>query len=97
MRVQLLDNQRMIDIAMQELGDVERIFEIAIMNGSSITDDFAPGDVLEVPLYNSAQVGIISVLKATSLKPASAFDELLNTIPPGGIGYMKIERDFIAS
>ena len=95
--IKLLDNQRIIDIAMQELGDVERIFEIAILNGKSITDDFITGDVLVLPDFDSAQTGTISILKTGGLQPASSYDELLSAIPPGGVGFMDVQGSFIVS
>lgn len=91
-------NQRLIDIALQELGDTERVFELAQLNGISITDELQPGTVLQVPTADNSKTGIVRVLTQGGKAPASADNETEDPIlPPGGIGFMQLENNFIVS
>lgn len=42
--------QSLLDIALQECGDVSAIVDIAVLNGISITEDLDVGDTLVLPL-----------------------------------------------
>jgi hypothetical protein len=98
-------NQRFIDIAMQELGDVERIFELALLNDISITKEIEPGTMIAVPEFDKSKRGVVQVFSNSSIWPASADTNLVKpSLPPGGIGFMKIRdvanpsiHDFIVS
>jgi hypothetical protein len=41
--------QSLIDVAIQELGSVEALFDLADANGLAITDVLTPGQLLHVP------------------------------------------------
>lgn len=96
--VKTLDNQRLIDIAMQELGDVEREFELALLNGLSVNDELEAGTEIKVPDFEKTKRNVVATFTNTSLLPASAFeDNITDPLPPGGIGYMQIGTNFIVS
>ena len=98
--VTALDNQQLIDFAMQELGDVERLMELAVLNGMAITDPVRAGQQILIPDADTDKVNIIQAFAHPSAYPASGddgFDDLTSTLPPGGIGYMQIGRNFIVS
>lgn len=94
-----IENQQLIDIALQELGDVERVFELALLNGIGVTNLLTAGTVIKVPDYDKRKSGIVQVFSDESRAPASASgdEQEANTIPPGGIGYMQIGNTFRVS
>lgn len=86
-------DQGLIDLALQEAGTVEGIFEVAFLNGLSITDDLVPGNEYLKP---AIQVQKIVDLFANTHKPSSnGYNEL--TEQPEGIDYWYIENNFIVS
>lgn len=86
-------DQALIDLAIQEAGTVEGLFEVAFLNGLSITDDLIPGNEYLKP---SVQVQKIVDLFANTHKPASnAYNDL--TEQPEGIDYWYIENNFIVN
>lgn len=94
----VLDNQRLIDISMQELGDVERLVELAALNGVSMTEELVAGSTIQIPDYEAAKVTTVKTFSDTSKAPASATEsDHFPKVPPGGIGYMQIGGNFIVS
>lgn len=81
--------QTLLDIALQELGDVSRANEIAIMNGISITDDLQPGTSLLLPDPSGVARFIFNLFKDRGNIPASAI------IKEEGIEFWAIEKDFV--
>lgn len=85
------DRQTLLDIAIQESGSIEAVFELAMNNGLSITELLSAGTVLnKVPVVVPEVVNYYAI---NELLPASA-DE---TGILGGIGYWRIGYDFIVS
>lgn len=100
MQVPVLYNQRVVDLTMQQHGNVEYLFDVALAVGRGITDnDIEAGLVFEIPTLDNTAVekSISFVLRKFYNRPASADNGLNNTAPPGGIGYMEIGRNFIVS
>jgi len=96
--VTTLDNQALIDIAMQELGDVERVNEIMLLNDLPLTANLTAGTILFVPDFNLTKRRVVNLFSKKSLAPASLDDEDdLIRLPPGGIGFMQIGNSFIVS
>ncbi len=95
--IRAIHGQTWTDLSMQELGDEERVFELADLNGVGITENVALGVDLITPVLLADKKQIVNILKAT--KPASG--ELPN--PPGGvlveegIEFWAIELDFVVS
>ena len=83
---------------MQELGDVERVYEICLLNNLSITADLKAGMQLKVPDFDLTKRRIVNLFSNTSQAPASANDnDDFVGLPPGGIGLMQIGNTFIVS
>lgn len=60
------NGQSLIDVALQALGSVEGLFDLAAANGLSITDALAPGLVLMVPASTAAQPAVAAYFAGRS-------------------------------
>lgn len=91
--VRVAANQALIDIAIQEGGTVEALFDAAIKNGIGITDELLPGTLLRKPERIDKRV---AALFTGRIKPSS---NAPNDLPeqPEGIDYWYIENTFIVS
>lgn len=92
--VEVLSGQTLIDIAMQELGDASRLFELAQLNGLLPTDDVIAGSVLIVPAYETNRQNIVRQLQINKPSTGSTIVEqaLLE-----GVDYWAVGIDFIVS
>ena len=54
------DGQSLVDVALQELGSIEALFDLADAGGLAITDLLSAGQVLAVPASSTAQAGLIN-------------------------------------
>lgn len=100
MITKVLIDQRLVDLCMQEYGDPSTLFETAQALGKSITDELVDIIELDMPVLETSATGksILQVLKKPFNNPASADDSAIDiTLPPGGIGFMKITYDFSVS
>jgi hypothetical protein len=93
--VKVLQGQSIFDIAIQELGSAEGAFDLAVLNGISITDELTPGQELALPTVVNKQIA--SYYANKGLKPATALT--LTNMPAalGGIDYWAIETAFMVS
>jgi hypothetical protein len=92
--------QTWFDIAMQELGDIERVVELAQANGRSITDALEAGEVLNVPAFDSTKRSIVQLFLTQANKPASGDTSIVADPDTGGnegIEFWALENDFIVS
>ena len=91
--------QTWLDIAMQELGDVERVMELTLLNGRSLTDSLQAGEVLNVPDFDVSKRRLIQLFANSANKPASG--ESFNADDAVSIGegieFWAIENDFVVS
>lgn len=86
-------HQSIMDLALQECGDITALFELAIINGIGITDIIDPGTDLKAPsVYNKKAIQFYT---ERSVVPACLDDEA--ALAPGGIGYMGININFKVS
>lgn len=89
--------QSLMDVSIQKCGSVTALFELALLNGISITEDVLVGTVLELPPV--VNIGVAQYFEDKQIVPATAeasakkFDELQK----GGIGHMQIGVDFRVS
>ncbi|MBS0647399.1 MAG: hypothetical protein JSR97_12540 [Verrucomicrobia bacterium] len=99
--ISIRKHQTNIDFALQHFGDLEGVFDMAMLNGLSITETPAPGTVLKTIVNNENVAGyfITKGLDVSGTEPPIPSDVL-----PGGIGFMKIinpalpqSNDFIVS
>lgn len=104
----VLAKQVIIDLAMQETGNVEDLFLIAEIMSKSITQLLTPGEAIYFSIDNNAfEKEVVSVLNRNGNNPASAAaaeTQESTMLPPGGIGFMRITNpeyintnDFIVS
>lgn len=96
-RIQTLNGQTLVDIAIQELGDADRVFEIATMNGLSLTDELEPGRVLMVPEPAREMKSTVQIFQDKAFAPASADAAGDMETKQEGIGYWIIGNDFKVS
>jgi hypothetical protein len=87
--------QSLFDIAVQYLGDVERVFEIADINGLMTTNEVEPGTWLVVPDLDMAKRYVVDAFSKRNLSPASITDSGIEAAALDGIDYWAIEDDFI--
>jgi hypothetical protein len=91
--------QTWLDIALQELGDMERAIELAQLNGRAITDELQAGEELIAPDFDSEKRSIIQLFRNAANKPASG--DTFSAAEPGstgeGIEFWAIENDFVVS
>lgn len=88
-----VSNQSLLDIAIQEDGNILAAFEWALANGISITDMLASGQKLNALSSRYRNVDVANYFKGKSQMVATALnnDELF---PSLGIGGMIIETNF---
>ena len=90
------DRQSMFDVAMQTSGSFEAVFELALLNGISITDELVAGQLLQLPaVLNSDNVNYYALKKIVPETVGTEIDESLPVLE--GIGYWAIGVDFVVS
>ena len=89
--------QTWLDIAMQELGDIERAIELARLNGRSITDALEAGEVLNVPAFDSSKRSLVNLFSNKANKPASGDTFTSADAGNEGIEFWALENDFAVS
>lgn len=92
MDLKTLNNQTLLDIAIQSGGSVNVVFDLAIENEISITDSLEAGKLLRYQTISEPE--IVNYYKYKGLLPATA---IIDTRKQGGIGYMAVRIDFIVS
>lgn len=73
MKVIVLHNQSLFDMALQHSGSIESIFEIILANNLSLTDEVKAGQTLIMPNVISKDNDILSYYTAKKIQPATAF------------------------
>ena len=91
--ITVLSNQSLLDIAIQEDGNILAAFEWAVANGVAITDMLVSGQKLNAPNSSYRNADVANYFKGKSQMVATALnnDELF---PSLGIGGMIIETNF---
>lgn len=85
--------QNFIDKVLETTGSSENAFEMALLNGFSLTDNVVIGQ--ELQLSRVTRKGVVSIFKKDN-RPASALRNKFDAVAENeGIGYMAIESDFI--
>ena len=88
--------QTWLDIAMQELGDIERVVELVQLNNQSLTTPLEAGTVLNVPDPDPSKNRIIRLFRTDANKPASGVTSATASSTTGeGIEFWAIENDFV--
>ena len=100
MKVIVLNNQSLIDVAIQHTGTIENAFKIAVANGLSLTDELEPGAQLIIPADVDVNNDVVSYFSAKGIQPATGLTEndlLIAQTVQRGIGYMQIGKTFKVS
>ena len=99
MQVEVLHNQSLLDLALQHTGTIESIFELAMLNNLSITDDVVAGKVLTIPTETFTNNDILTYYIAKKIKPATAFtqEDKIISERQEGISIWAINLDFVVS
>ena len=83
------NNQSLFDIAVQEYGTVEAVFDLAVANNVSITEMLTAGQVIKVPELPAEQTNreVVDYLRREGIKPATGDTHVNQTqAPDGGSG-----------
>jgi hypothetical protein len=94
----VLDNQDLLDVAVEYCGSADAAYDIALLNDLTVTDDLTPGIELKLPSVVNKKIA--SYYKTKGLEPATGITmNSENPLPVSleGIGYWAIETDFIIS
>lgn len=93
-QVIVLESQSLFDLALQQCGGIEAVFDFAERNGLSITDQLSPGSKLHVPEVVNQLV--YSYYETRQLKPATdASIEVIDSLRDEGIDFWAITVDFV--
>ena len=101
MTITVLHNQSLLDLALQHTGTIESIFELAVLNEKSVTDDLVAGPPLNVPPFSASarNKDILAYYMAKNIQPATAFTkqdkQVLERLE--GISIWAINLDFVVS
>ncbi|GIZ09975.1 hypothetical protein [Flavobacterium sp. UMI-01] len=95
--MKVIAGQSLSDVAVQEDGSIETVFEWALKNGKSITEKLTPGETLINPNSSFINKDISTYFQGVQKKIATALTnqnhELI--VADEGIGAMIIESTFI--
>ncbi|MDR1199068.1 MAG: hypothetical protein LBK94_08690 [Prevotellaceae bacterium] len=77
MQVKVLNNQSLLDVAIQEMGSAEAAFDIALANSIDVTDDLQVGQILQIPQAASDYIRkqTVNHYKINNIKPATQWQE----------------------
>ncbi len=98
--ITVLNNQSLLDIAVQYTGTIENAFKIAVANGLSLTDELEPGAQLIIPADVEKNSDVVNYFSAKGIQPATGLTEnelLIAQTVQRGIGYMQIGKTFKVS
>mgnify|MGYP000006227300 CR=1 FL=1 len=80
MKIEVLSNQTLSDIALQVYGDIEGVFSLAVDNGLSVTDELHPGQVIEYYPEKVINKAIVQYYSAREIYPATLSKEEITGI-----------------
>lgn len=92
MQTTVLEDQSLLDMTIQMGGSLESVFDLALQNNMSITNQIETG--LSISLESISDNRIVNYYNTNKLTPATA---IVETQTKGGIGYMAVGIDFIVS
>lgn len=74
-KIKVLHNQTLFDIAIQYFGTTQAVFDIAILNNISITENLTVGMELQLPEKDYGFNEIVKYFKSNNIKPATKTTE----------------------
>lgn len=95
----ITSDQSLLDVAIQHSGSFEAVFDIAMQNGISLTDDTTPGQTIQLA-DEPDNADVTDYYAVNDLHPASAItqDQIFDILGQGeGIEFWGIEFDFVVS
>lgn len=97
-KITIIDKQNLLDIALQASGTIESVFEIALQNNISITDEISPGTTLHIPDNLVKNKDVLNYYTQQSILPATGSNaENLGVEILEGIDYWAIGDTFRVS
>lgn len=90
----VLHNQTILDISIQDTGNVENCFQIAVANGRSVSDELTSGMNFKGAEAPKIDEDILTYFKAKKIHPATGSNAEIDIPELGGIGYMRIGGNF---
>lgn len=73
MKVTVLSNQTLTDIAIQVYGNAQGVMVLALENGLGVTDELAPGQVLRYATQRVMDKGIVRHYGVNGICPATVY------------------------
>ena len=74
METVIRNKQSLLDISVQEYGSIEALMDLAVENDVSLTDEFEPGDTLNLPEADG-NTDVQAFYNKRQLKPATALSD----------------------
>lgn len=97
MQIKILNSQTLQDIAIQYCGTLEALFDIALLNNISVTQELSPGQILNIPKVDYGFQEVVNYFSINKIEPATELTKEMISIIEGntGIDYWSIENNFI--
>ncbi|WP_343671826.1 hypothetical protein [Chitinophaga sp.] len=95
--VNVKPHQCLLDISMQEKGSTAALFDFAVANARSITDDLIAGESLFIPDIDIVDRSVWQELQEEGVVPSNGYTTEDTAIVLQGIGYMGIQLDYRVS
>ncbi len=95
--VNVKPHQCLLDLSLQTKGGIDALFDFALANGISITDDLVSGSTLWVPDVEIIDRRSLQTLSDEQVIPANGYTVADEAIVKRGMGYMGIQIDFRVS
>lgn len=96
--LKVYERQSMLDVAVQHSGGIESVFDLALMNGLSITADLNPYDTL-LECESVVDSDLVDYYSNKGIVPSTAITatDIAQTIADEGVEFWTIGEDFIVS
>ena len=97
--IEILPRQTLLDLALQTHGTAEAAWDLADALGCDVSDDPTPGILILItttdPPADKAAADVVLTYEAEGVRPATALTADERLILQDGIGYWRIDEDFI--
>ena len=88
----VIDRQSLLDIALQEYGNVQAAFDLAMANGLDITNELMPGQELILLTSKDTDNEILNLYKTKDIRPVTLTPGINSGNTATGIGIMQLEK-----
>lgn len=90
----VIDRQNLLDLALQEYGNVQAVFDLAMANGLDITDELTPGQEITLPESQYTDKDVLNFYKTRDIRPVTAKPLIDLEHSLEGVSYWAIEDNF---